>query len=173
MPGLVRVSLTWIAGSVRRWLNGVTAMARSNLPLLFVYGTLIGDSDHPIARLLAANGRRIARGSIAGRLYIVPDPTDATNSYPGAMPCGNPQERVHGEVHEITGDRAALFAKLDHYEVCSPDFPEPHEFLRRRVSVELETGGSLKAMCYLYTWDVSRARHIASGRYVDVLERVG
>lgn len=148
-------------------------MAQTKRPLLFVYGTLLADSDHPIARLLAVNGRRIARGSIAGRLYIVPDPTDATNSYPGALPSGVPGERVHGEIYEITGDRAALFAKLDHYEVCSPDFPEPHEFLRRRVTVDLEDGGSMLAMCYLYTWDVSGARHIPTGRYVDVLERVG
>lgn len=147
-------------------------MARPKLPLLFVYGTLLADSGHPIARLLAANGRRIARGSICGRLYIVPDPEDPTNSYPGALPCGNPNERVHGEVYEITGDRAALFARLDQYEVCSPDFPEPHEFMRRQVSVTLDTGRSITAMCYLYTWDVSKARHVPSGRYVDVMATV-
>jgi gamma-glutamylcyclotransferase (GGCT)/AIG2-like uncharacterized protein YtfP len=134
--------------------------------LLFVYGTLLKRADHPLGALMRARSRLVGEGSIRARLYHICDPDDAANFYPGAVPAGGEHERVHGEVYELDG-AAELFQVLDHYEACSPSWPEPHEFLRRRVPVRLARGGGAQACCYLYTWDVTTAAWIASGRYVE------
>lgn len=133
---------------------------------LFVYGTLLKRADHPLGGLMRARSRLVGEGSIRGRLYHICDPDDRTNFYPGAVPSGAEHERVHGEVYEIEG-AAELIEVLDHYEACSPAWPEPHEFLRRRVSVRLGCGATLWALAYLYTWDISSAEWIRSGRYEE------
>jgi hypothetical protein len=38
---------------------------------LFIYGTLLEASQHPMGQLLRDNGSFIARGSIRARLYII------------------------------------------------------------------------------------------------------
>jgi gamma-glutamylcyclotransferase (GGCT)/AIG2-like uncharacterized protein YtfP len=134
--------------------------------LLFVYGTLLTNAGHPLAEQLQRRGRKLGTGSIRARLYIIDDPDDpGRNSYPGAVPSADPADRVHGEVHELEGDTTGLFSILDDFEACSARWPEPHEFLRRSMTVEMTGGDRLEATVYLYTWDVTRARYIASGRY--------
>jgi len=132
---------------------------------LFVYGTLLADANHAMGSLLRRHATRIGTGSIRARLYIVPDPFDRTNAYPGAMPSGDASERVYGEVYAISGDSGRLLATLDEFEHCSQERPEPHEFMRRTVPVTMQDGTSLPATVYLYTWDVSRARFVPGGRF--------
>lgn len=139
-------------------------MAARARDLLFVYGTLLTTANHPLGEVLRAHASYIGKGSMQARLYWIKDPDDPRNHYPGAFPSGNPADRVHGEVYEIT-DPARVLPALDRYEACSEDWPEPHEFLRRSVPVRLEKGGELRCWSYFYTWDVSRARLIASGRF--------
>lgn len=132
---------------------------------LFVYGTLLTIADHPMGALLRQYGRMIGTGSIQARLYIIDDPDDpGQNFYPGALPAANPADRVYGEVYEIT-DPDAVFPAFDRYEACSPDWPEPHEFILRRVTVTLADGAVLPAVSYLYSWDVSGAEPVPSGRF--------
>ena len=133
--------------------------------LLFVYGTLLTVARHPMGDLLRSMARPVGEGSIQARLYVIPDPDDARNAYPGAKPSGDPQDRVHGVLYELVTEAEALLTAFDRYEACSPDWPEPHEFLRRRVRVLCDNGSTVQALCYLYTWDVTGAHHIASGRY--------
>lgn len=141
-------------------------MSTTNASLLFVYGTLLTNAGHPLAGLLRTRARMLGAGSIRARLYIIDDPDDpGNNAYPGAVPSADPRDRVHGEVHALKGDTAELFAILDDFEACSPRWPEPHEFLRRRMSVEMAGGDRVEATVYLYTWDVTRARHVETGRY--------
>jgi gamma-glutamylcyclotransferase (GGCT)/AIG2-like uncharacterized protein YtfP len=134
---------------------------------LFVYGTLLTNAGHRMGALLRANARRIGPGSFPGKLYIVPDPDDPANSYPGAVPGPANGNLVHGELYEITGDAEDLLAKLDAFEECGPDRAQPHEFLRREILVTRPDGHTRAAMAYLYTWDVSEARPIPSGRYTE------
>jgi gamma-glutamylcyclotransferase (GGCT)/AIG2-like uncharacterized protein YtfP len=115
--------------------------------------------------LLREKARAVGEGSIQARLYVIPDPDDPRNAYPGAKPSGNPEDRVHGMLYEILEDVEAVLAIFDRYEACAADWPEPHEFLRRRVKVRRSDGSTVEAACYLYTWDVTGARHLASGRY--------
>lgn len=135
---------------------------------LFVYGTLLTVADHPMGNLLRDHSVFRGRGSIRARLYMIDDPDDpGQNFYPGAQPSGDPQDRVFGELYELTNPDAVL-PSFDDYEACSPNWPEPHEFLRRKVPVTLEDGTTLPAVTYLYTWDVSSAEHIPSGRFAQI-----
>lgn len=135
---------------------------------LFVYGTLLAGAEHPMGTLLRGHARYVNHGTIRARLYIIDDPDEpGQNRYPGAVPSGNPADRVHGEVYALD-DAETVLAAFDDYEACSPRWPEPHEFLRRRVTVEMAEGGRCQAISYLYTWDVSGARHVASGRFDQI-----
>jgi gamma-glutamylcyclotransferase (GGCT)/AIG2-like uncharacterized protein YtfP len=135
--------------------------------LLFVYGTLLGQSGHPMSRLLAEHGRLLGEGSIRARLYIIDDPDEpGQNFYPGAVPSANAADRVFGELHQVLNP-TPVFEAFDVFEACAPGANEPYEFLRRPVLVTLKDGTRHWARSYLYTWDVSGARHVPSGRYTE------
>jgi len=133
---------------------------------LFIYGTLMAAAEHPMGAMLAANARLLGRGSIRARLYIVHEEDDAgPNSYPAAIASAYAQDRVWGEVHTITGDPEPLFSAFDDYEACTPRWPTPYEFLLRPVEVALDSGETVSAGSYLYTWDLSRAVPVPGGRF--------
>ncbi len=135
--------------------------------LLFVYGTLQTVAQHPMGALLRRHARLVGTGSICGRLYIIDDPEDpGANFFPGALPSPDPSDRVHGEIYELI-DPAPLMPELDRLEACSDDWPEPHEFLLRRVEVLQDDGATLRAWTYLYTWDVTGAERVMSGRFTE------
>ncbi len=134
---------------------------------LFVYGTLTTTAGHPLGDVLRAGAVPAGRGSIRAKLYIIDDPDEpGQNFYPGAVPSGDPADRVWGEVYRLT-DRDTVLAALDRFEACGPDHEEPHEFILRSVAVEMENGTTLRAHCYLYSWDLSTARPVPSGRYEE------
>lgn len=134
--------------------------------LLFVYGTLQTVARHPMGDLLRQHARLVGTGSICGRLYIIDDPDEpGVNPYPGALPSPDPSDRVHGEMYELI-DPAILMPELDRLEACTDDWPEPHEFLLRRVEVQVDAGDKARAWTYLYTWDVAGAERVASGRFL-------
>ncbi|MEO1549292.1 MAG: gamma-glutamylcyclotransferase family protein [Pseudomonadota bacterium] len=134
---------------------------------LFVYGTLLTTAQHAMGKLLRAHGSLVGQGSIQARLYIIDDPdAPGQNAYPGAVPAPRPDQRVYGEVYALHTP-APLIEAFDEYEACSPNWPEPHEFLRRPVRVTLEGGKIVNAISYLYTWDVSDAQPVPSGRFTD------
>ena len=135
--------------------------------LLFVYGTLQRRSDHPNAALLRAHSEWMGRGSIRARLYIINDPDDPGRKYyPGALPSADPGDRVYGDVYRVAS-RQKVFTVLDDFEACSQQWPQPHEFIKRQISVTLEDGAVLMAMSYLYSWDVTNAEYVASGQYTS------
>ncbi len=139
---------------------------------IFVYGTLLTSAEHDMGRRLRDGASLVGRGSIQARLYIIDDPDmPGQNRYPGALPSPLPADRVHGELYRMH-DPADLLPAFDAYEACSPDWDEPHEFLRRTVEVSLEDGALVTALCYLYSWDVSTATHVASGRFTEIAPEV-
>ncbi len=122
--------------------------------------------------LLRENGTLIGRGSIQARLYIINDPDDpGQNFYPGALPSPRAADRVYGEIYEVHAPDD-VFDAFDAYEACSPDWPEPHEFLRRKVMVRLDDGTYREAISYLYSWDISEAEHVPSGRFHQIAPNV-
>lgn len=140
--------------------------------LLFVYGTLLTVSEHPMGALLRAHSDLVGKGSIRACLYMIDDPDQpGQNTYPGALPSGDPDDDVFGEVYRLREPDKVLPA-FDDFEACSPRWPEPHEFVLRRVPVTMENGETLQAVSYLYSWDVSKAERIVSGRFTQVASDV-
>lgn len=137
--------------------------------LLFVYGTLMTHAAHPLGELMREHASLVGAGSIQAKLYYINDPDDPSRYYPGAVPSPFRHDRVHGELYEVHRAHEAVYEALDHYEGCSPAWPEPHEFLRRRVRVHLACGAEHIASCYLYTWDLSAAQLIEKGNFLHTL----
>jgi gamma-glutamylcyclotransferase (GGCT)/AIG2-like uncharacterized protein YtfP len=113
-----------------------------NPSYLFVYGSLRRGAKNGMNRLLLPYGQFVADATYPGRLYRVAN-------YPGAVPSDRAADVVHGEVWRLTCPQEA-FARLDEYEECGPDFPEPTEYLRRETEVRLATGEIVPAWIYLY-----------------------
>lgn len=147
-------------------MRTLTTETMSDKPdLLFIYGTLKAVAEHPHGALLRRCGDLVGLGSIRARLYLIDEIDDqGPNSFPGALPSAHEDDRVHGELWHLH-DPDAVFPTLDAYENCGPEWPQPNEFLLRPVDVTLENGTVERAVTYFYTWDVSRARHIPSGRF--------
>lgn len=134
---------------------------------LFVYGTLTEAAAHPMGAVLRSHADLVGPGHIQARLYLIHEIDDqGPNTYPGAVPSAVPADRVYGVVY-LVHTPAPLFRALDDFEACAPGWPQPYEFLLRPVEVTLATGAILRASSYLYTWDVSQATPIPSGRYTD------
>jgi gamma-glutamylcyclotransferase (GGCT)/AIG2-like uncharacterized protein YtfP len=139
-------------------------MAVQMADLLFVYGTLMKTSGHPMAVELQRHGRLVGEAVFTGRLYRVED-------YPGAVASTNPGDRVYGELYELRDNKRVL-AVLDRYEGCSADFAKPTEYVRRLGSVHVgET--PFKAWIYLYNCPVRDGQRIASGRFVAGATQTG
>ena len=129
--------------------------------LLFVYGTLLSKVTSPLSKLMVQSCTYYAEGHISGRLYEVKD-------YPGAVESDDNNEKVFGELYRINSP-SILFYQLDAYEACSAQFPQPHEYLRKCVKVNLANGAAVVAWCYLYNHDPGPLKQILSGDYLRYL----
>lgn len=138
---------------------------------LFVYGTLLVSADHEMGRLLHDKATRIGSGWIRARLYMIDDPEEPGNRYPGAVPSGYDTDRVFGDLYRLDAPQP-LLAQFDIYEACDPSRPEPHEFLRRLLPVTLEDGQTIPALSYMYAWDTAQAIPVPSGRFTQIAPEV-
>ena len=126
--------------------------------LLFVYGTLMRDFDHPMARMLSRNADFLGRAHCRGRLYMV-------KHYPGMTLSDDAADIVHGEVYRLHQPEA-LIREFDMYEACGEGFAEPTQYLRRMLPVTLTGGGAAEAWTYIYNWPVEKLARIESGRFL-------
>jgi gamma-glutamylcyclotransferase (GGCT)/AIG2-like uncharacterized protein YtfP len=124
---------------------------------LFVYGTLMIASGHPVAARLACESRVIGPASVPGRLYDF-------GAYPGALASKAPGDVVHGLVLRLAQPRRTL-SWLDAYEGCAPGAPEPQGFMRVITSARLTPSRQVHAWIYCYRGDPARGRHVRNGRY--------
>jgi gamma-glutamylcyclotransferase (GGCT)/AIG2-like uncharacterized protein YtfP len=126
---------------------------------LFVYGTLRRDTQHELVGLLARHARFVGDAAVGGKLYDL-------GNYPGLVYPGN--SRVIGEVYAI--DRPyweSVISQLDEYEGCTPSDPEPHEYRREVVPVQLTNGETLSAWAYVLNREPRNGREIQSGDYLS------
>ena len=135
-----------------------------NSDRLFVYGTLMRDFDHPMARMLSRNADFIGAAHCRGRLYLV-------KHYPGMTLSDDAADIVHGEVYRLHQPEA-LLREFDMYEACGEGFAEPTEYIRRLLPVTLVDGAAgeaqtAEAWTYLYNWPVGHLPRIASGRFME------
>jgi gamma-glutamylcyclotransferase (GGCT)/AIG2-like uncharacterized protein YtfP len=124
--------------------------------LLFVYGTLMRGSRHPMARELEAHASYLDDARYNARLYLI-------STYPGMVASAAPEDLVFGEVFELRDP--AFLLMLDDYEGCGPDADQPAEYRRLVHTVTLDSGAQVKAWVYLYNWPVDESRRIVSGRF--------
>jgi gamma-glutamylcyclotransferase (GGCT)/AIG2-like uncharacterized protein YtfP len=127
-----------------------------NNAYLFVYGTLMQNSQHPMHQVLQTHSEFVCEGWIQAQLYQIHD-------YPGAVLSDNVADRVHGEVYRLTD--LSVLAQLDDFEECSAAFPEPHEYRRRPINVVITPAKHIKAWAYLYNHKVNPGKRIKSGRF--------
>ncbi|WP_128547389.1 gamma-glutamylcyclotransferase family protein [Larkinella soli] len=118
--------------------------------LLFVYGTLLSASNHPMAATLRQLGERVGPGHFPGRLFHL-------GGYPGAVYEPEAATLVHGEIHRLTDPERSL-PLLDDYE--------GDEYARALVPVRTE-GGLVDCWTYLFIRPTAPFRLITSGRYFD------
>ncbi len=59
------------------------------------------------------------------------------------------------------------FSVLDNYEEMSCEFPQPHEYVRKKVSVTLQNNFQITAWIYLYNLSVENKALIASGDFLN------
>ncbi len=130
---------------------------------LFVYGTLMSATGHPMAVRLAREGRLIGPAAVRGSLYDL-------GEYPALIETDARGGEVHGEVHALI-DPAAAFGWLDAYEGIVPGRECEYERVQR--SVRLETGAELTAWLYLYRLSVTGRQLIESGRWMSRFASTG
>jgi gamma-glutamylcyclotransferase (GGCT)/AIG2-like uncharacterized protein YtfP len=126
---------------------------------LFVYGTLMRDFDHPMARMLSRNADFLGPARCRGRLYLV-------KHYPGLVLSDDERDVVHGEVYRLHQPEA-LIAEFDMYEACGEGFPEPTQYVRQMLPLTLAGGATIEAWTYIYNWPVTELKRIASGRFME------
>ena len=137
--------------------------------LLFVYGTLMRDFDHPMAQLLSRSADFIGEAHCRGRLYLV-------RHYPGLVLSGAAEDVVFGELYRLRAPQL-LLREFDMYEACGEGFAEPTEYVRQMLAVTLDGGAAtgasglepsaLEAWTYIYNWPVAHLPQIASGRFME------
>ncbi len=127
----------------------------SESPYLFVYGTLRQASDHSSHGLLEEGAQLIGPARLKGRLYEI-------DGYPGVVPADSEAEQVAGELYRLL-EPAVVLAALDDYEEAGEGYPQPREYRRCRITVELENGTELVAWCYLYNRPTAGLRWIPGG----------
>jgi len=126
---------------------------------IFVYGTLRQETATTMSQHLRKQCDFVSTGFLQAQLFEV-------DGYPGAVMSDNVHDYVIGDV--FTG-QTSIVQELDHYEECSDDFPQPHEYVRQQHPVTLSNGDVVQAWVYLFNRDVSDLFHIQSGDYVTFL----
>ncbi len=92
-------------------------------------------------------------GYLQGKLYEV-------DNYPAAIESNNLEDEIEGHL---------ILRQLDAYEECTNQFPEPHEYSRKKRLITLFDGSSVSAWVYMFNRDVSNLISIQSGDYLQHL----
>lgn len=101
---------------------------------------------------LARRARFVADAYVQGQLYDI-------GSYPGLIESSISGELVAGELYDVHNDEE-LLARLDDYEQCSAEYPEPWEYQRKKLSVRRDDGQWVDAWVYVYNWPVEHLPRI-------------
>ncbi len=125
---------------------------------LFVYGTLMRASGHPMAKRLVRQSLPLGPSWISARLYSL-------GAYPGAVYLEEARDKVYGEAVRLLSPAQTL-GWIDRYEGCDHRGRELQAYERVILPVTLRSGGKLNAWVYLYRLAVSDARRLPEGRFI-------
>ena len=130
--------------------------------LIFFYGTLMTFFNRPGRRRIDLHLVFKGNGRMTAALFDL-------GIYPAAVPAGNENARVRGEVYEMT-DVPAVLTVLDEIEGYSPANPDTSLYTRLVTPVTLDAGNVVDAWAYFYNAPLGRAERIASGDYLEYLK---
>lgn len=123
---------------------------------IFVYGTLMSFFDNHYAKLLRNNSSFVGKAFMYGRLFDF-------GEYPVAILTKTQKEhRILGEVYKINS--SFVIDELDRYEEIGNDFPEPYEYLRKKVVASIEKQ-TIECWFYEYNRPISGLHEIKTGNY--------
>ncbi len=130
---------------------------------LFLYGTLRRAFNKPMFRFIENYSSYLGEATVQGRLYHI-------LTYPGVLPSDQKGDRVLGEVYQLH-QPGKVFEKLDPYEYCGPNDPEPHEYRRALTTAKLKNGAEIETWIYWYNHKIILPNRIESGDYLEFLEK--
>jgi len=126
--------------------------------LIFVYGTLLLKSGLPVIDFFHKNSSFVEGATFTGKLFEI-------DGYPGAVFSPDSRTLVHGKVFRMLDSKRVL-AELDVYEETGTQFPDPNEYVRKKLVVQTFSGAKLNCWVYLYNWPVEELYQISSGNYL-------
>jgi len=129
-----------------------------NSTYLFVYGTLLKDSNHEMSKFLASHSVFVSKGYFNGKLFLV-------EWFPGAILSDHNLDRVYGSVFKINNP-TEVFNVLDDYEGLGESNSKPHLFKRETITIFLENHTKIKAWVYLYNHSIGKLKRIISGNFI-------
>ena len=129
---------------------------------LFVYGSLMGGIQSPIANYLKSNSHFLGEGLVNGRLLDI-------GKYPGLVYQPTGKSKVVGHVFQL-GNPKEMLPNLDYYECVGEGFAAPNEYRREIISVALRDQ-RLDCWAYLYNNDTTNLKEIASGNYLEYFKQ--
>ena len=125
---------------------------------LFVYGTLLTNTESEIARFLSKNSRLLGEFQTYGQLYDL-------GAYPGLTEDASQTNVVSGRLLELVNPSLTL-ARLDQYEGIVPGREEESEFRRALVQV-YQNEQAQTAWVYLYNKPTDGLNPIPYDNYLD------
>lgn len=128
--------------------------------LLFVYGTLMSRFHNVNAIALRQAATLVGAATYRGKMFRVSGPRGVL-VYPVIIGSDDPTDVGHGELYRLI-DRRVL-DRLDAYEGCAAESPQPHEYRREIAEVTLEDGVTAEAMLYVFQGSVESLPRIADG----------
>lgn len=130
---------------------------------LFVYGTLRQKADGQVHQLLRRQATFVGAAVYRGKLYKI-------GLYPGVVPSDNPLDKVYGELYRLA-EPTVVLERVDQYEGCTPDVPQPTEYIRVLQDVCLGNSSRVSTWLYLYNRPTVGLELIRSGDF-SRLERL-
>lgn len=129
-----------------------------NSDYLFVYGTLLKNTQHEMSKFLASHAVFIGKGFIHGKLYEI-------SWFPGAVASNKSYEKVYGSLFKVN-EFNSLFKVLDDYEGIGEHHQKPNLFKRELVTAFLEDGSTFETWVYFYNLAVDDLKQITSGDFL-------
>jgi gamma-glutamylcyclotransferase (GGCT)/AIG2-like uncharacterized protein YtfP len=139
---------------------------RAMLDLIFVYGSLRPDIEHPMSDKLAAEAEWLGRATVPARLYRM-------SWYPVAKPAVAPDDVMVGDMYRLKKPAESL-VWLDAYEGITQDgssAAEPDAYYRTEVEALMAADRrTLSAWIYFSRIERPETARILSGDWLDAAE---
>jgi gamma-glutamylcyclotransferase (GGCT)/AIG2-like uncharacterized protein YtfP len=113
-----------------------------------------------MADILVRRAEFVGNAFYQGKRYKVGD-------YPGVVASDKRTDWVQGEVYRLRNP-SLLLARLDRYEECGANYPEPTEYVRKMQRVRLQGGKFICTWVYIYNWSTNTLELMPSGIFLNL-----